>query len=322
MTDFDVIIVGAGIAGICAAGLLHGNGYNVVVIEKSKGFGGRMACRRIKGACCDHGAQFITARDARFKALMIELESKGMVQRWFGGECQGIKTHVRWRGAPAMTSIAKHLSGSIAIQLQKKVTHISSDESRWEVHLQTGEILGARGLILTPPVPQSRQLLKALEPIIIPRSRSLLNNFSYARCLAVMAVLSTPSNIDPPGYIREPSESIDWITDNQQKGISEKPALTIHASAEFSRQNWDKDRNWAAERLLDEVRRWVSLEAETYRIHAWKYSKPLYVHDQRFLELVAVPPLIMAGDAFGGPRVEGAALSGWSSAEHLEMRLR
>lgn len=321
MTDFDVIIVGAGIAGICAAGLLHGKGYNAVVIEKSAGVGGRMANRRIAGACCDHGAQFITARDTRFMTLLNELESKGVVQQWFGGECQCKNANVRWRGSPAMTSLAKHLSDGVPIQLHKSVTRVLTHKDRWEVYLQTGEVLSARALILTPPVPQTRELLSPLEPVISSRLYSLLNKFSYARCLAVMVVLTAPSNIEPPGYLREPSESIDWVTDNQQKGISERPALTIHASAEFSRQNWDEDRNRTAERLLDEAGRWARLEVETYRIYAWKYSKPLYIHDQRFLELVAVPPLFLAGDAFGGPRVEGAALSGWSVAERLEKEL-
>ena len=54
-----------------------------------------------------------------------------------------------------------------------------------------------------------------------------------------------------------------------------------------------------------------------FAIHRWRYSKPKYVDTERFMLIQNNPTLIIAGDAFAGPRVEGAFLSGYSAAEAL-----
>ena len=57
----DVLIVGAGMSGMAAASDLVRAGRKVLVVDKGRGIGGRMATRRVGDAVFDHGAQFITA---------------------------------------------------------------------------------------------------------------------------------------------------------------------------------------------------------------------------------------------------------------------
>jgi predicted NAD/FAD-dependent oxidoreductase len=59
-----------------------------------------------------------------------------------------------------------------------------------------------------------------------------------------------------------------------------------------------------------------------YQVHGWRYSKPVRVEESPCLILSESPPLVLAGDAFAGPRVEGAALSGWAAADALKQMNR
>jgi len=59
-------MVGAGLAGLTAAGALAEAGEDVVLFEKARGPGGRTSTRRTDIGAFDHGAQYFTARDPRF----------------------------------------------------------------------------------------------------------------------------------------------------------------------------------------------------------------------------------------------------------------
>jgi len=55
-------------------------------------------------------------------------------------------------------------------------------------------------------------------------------------------------------------------------------------------------------------------------VHGWLYSKPSTVDPEPCMLASAdtqLPPLALAGDAFNGPRVEGAVVSGWAAAAVL-----
>lgn len=69
-TKQRIAIIGAGMAGITAARTLMQAGHHVKVFEKSRGAGGRMSTRSTEFGHFDHGAQYFTVRDARFREMM------------------------------------------------------------------------------------------------------------------------------------------------------------------------------------------------------------------------------------------------------------
>ena len=62
----NVVVIGAGLSGLMAAQSLQAQGHKVLVVDKGRSPGGRLATRRIGTATLDHGAQFFTVRSEEF----------------------------------------------------------------------------------------------------------------------------------------------------------------------------------------------------------------------------------------------------------------
>ncbi len=313
----EVLVIGAGMAGLIAAAELQRTGRRVLVLDKGRGVGGRLASRRIDGATFDHGAQFITTRDPRFAAVLEHGRENGAMEEWSHGFAGAADGHARWHGKPAMSAVAKHLAAGLDLLLEMPVVALRRAGDRWHAETTTGRTFAAAAVVLTPPVPQSLAMLDAGGIVLAPEMRTRLAAIEYERCLAVLAVLDGPSRIPPPGGLTPAAGPIAWIADNQLKGISAEPAVTIHAMHAFSLAHWDRDRQESGRRLLDEAAPWLGAGIKTFQVHGWRYSKPMQVDEQPCVLVSPSPPLVLAGDAFAGPRVEGAALSGWAAAEAL-----
>jgi predicted NAD/FAD-dependent oxidoreductase len=55
--------------------------------------------------------------------------------------------------------------------------------------------------------------------------------------------------------------------------------------------------------------------------HRWRYSIPVSPSSEGSVAVSDTPPIVVAGEAFAGARVEGAFLSGVSAASRLLDRL-
>ncbi len=310
----DVLVIGAGMAGLAAAGALQEAGRKVVVVDKGRGVGGRLATRRFGGATFDHGAQFVTARSARFAEVLEKARAAGAAREWCRGFLGKRDGHLRWCGCGGMTALARHMAVGLEVVSEKQVRALQQSGGAWRVALADGSHWLAGAVVVTAPVPQALELLAQGGVGLLPEMERRLSAIEYECCLAVLAVLDGPSGWPAPGAFALEGGPVAWMADNQVKGISAEPAITLHATPEFSLAHWDQDRRQSGQELLDAVRPRLGAGVKDFQVHGWRFSKPMEAGREACAVVRRDPFLAVAGDAFAGSRVEGAALSGWAAA--------
>ena len=244
-TTLSCVVVGAGVSGLLAARELAAAGRRVVVLEKGREVGGRMATRRIGNGMFDHGAQFFTVRGERFEGIVAGWLQEGVVEEWTRGfaDADGRLNedgHPRYRGSRGMTSIPKHLARGLDVRTGERVAEVNFHDEGWEATTELGSRITGGALLLTAPVPQSLALVR--DAAVLPdEARRHLEEISYSPCLALLAVLDGPTGVPEPGGVQIKGEPLDWIADNRRKGISEAPGITIHAGPEWSHAHFEAD---------------------------------------------------------------------------------
>ena len=318
-----VVVVGAGIAGLMAAQSLVKNGHDVVVVDKGRSPGGRLATRRIDNATLDHGAQFFTVRESSFESHVAEWLAAGVVTEWcrgFNRDASSNDGYPRYRGVHGMTDIAKHLAQGLDVRCNTLAFSIvRGATSRWQLNIDDGTAVLADALIVTCPLPQTYALL-VTAGIELPEP---MLRTEYDRTICLLAVLDKPSALSisgaATGGIQNPDDTFSFIADNAIKGVSVATALTMHANPQFSLKHWDDQLEDVHQLLLNQAKPWIGdATVVTSQIKKWRFATPLTIWPERYW---ANEMIVLAGDAFGGPKVEGAALSGLAAANYLQQNI-
>jgi hypothetical protein len=316
------------LAGLVAATVLQRQGVQVAVLDKGRGIGGRLATRRIQDetlgeAVFDYGAQYFTVRNPRFRSWVDQWLGVGVAAQWapsFVAE-DGVPHGVgepRYRGVQGIRGIAKYLAADLDVHTGTRVVEISWDRGRWSARTEADALFRAGVLVLTPPVPQSLEMIHRSGIALPPATEDRLQAVAYEPCLAVLALLHGPSKVPEPGGMWLAGDPIAWIADNHQKGVSPRGVgVTIHAGPGFSRNQWETDDEAIARPLFAAAAQWLGSEVAQYQVHRWRYSKPFTFYGESCLFLNEPGPWVLAGDGFGGPRIEGAFQSGLSAADAI-----
>ena len=284
-----------------------------------------MATRRIGAARFDHGAQFFTIRSDAFAARIQPHIDSGLVYEWCRGFPKADGAHgdgyPRYAVRGGMNALAKAMAAPLDVRCNSFVFAIRPNVEAagrggaWSIALDDGSALTADAVVVTCPVPQSYSLLVA-GGLTLPEA---LIRADYDRTIAVMLSLSAPAAVPEPGGTPDPGGVLSFVTDNQRKGVSDTPAVTVHAKAGWSEAHWGDDPAALVDALSAEAARYLGgaavIEAQVKR---WRFATPRTVWpDPCWTAAGAAGPLALAGDAFAGPKVEGAVQSGAAAAALL-----
>lgn len=323
-----IAVIGAGMAGLAAARNLQQNQMEVVVFEKSRGVGGRVATRRHEGFTWDTGATSITPRGKLIEDLMLhQLDTSELVQISLP-----IYTHIGLRVSPGDTrratlrytyrtgnsALPKLLENGLNIRLETQVDAIEADGKGYRVLEEYYD-----GVVLTPPVPQTSALLWSLG-----ESRALAGA-KYRACLSVLLGFASELPATPYYSLLDSDQRhpLTWLSLESRKSPDRAPeghsALCAQLNREFTQTYYEAPDAELVRTVSGYVERLygpsfaVPVASSVMR---WKYSQPETTANFENVN-PAGSTLVIASDGILGGHVEDAYEVGVKAAMILTASL-
>jgi hypothetical protein len=332
----EVVIVGAGVAGLSLARALAASGVEALVLDKSRGVGGRAATRRVEGQPVDHGLAFFHGSHPEFLAALdsvaaTPIEGWPLRVRGEGRPCQPQafrKGERRLAFEEGIAAFPQSLARGIEVRGGARVISVTERGKGLEVALESGESIAASTLVLALPLEQTEKLVAplasgsdALRPIA-----SVLSMLMTEPCLTLLAgyPLGSPKLDWDLLYPTDESVSMLVAHDSAKRREKQWQVLVFQCRSCFSRRHLEDDPEvWIPLVLSDAARLlggWVERPA-WHDPHRWRYSRADSANT------LARPFWITLGNGAGigivgevftpGGGVEGAFLSGLKLAKRV-----
>lgn len=312
-----IAVIGAGISGLTAARQLA-RAAPVTIFEKARGVGGRTSTRRQAPWAFDHGAQYVTVRDADFAERVSAWEAAGLLARWpermvdleAGRTAPRTSEHARYVPVPGMSALCKHLAEGLDVRAGTRIQRVERDNGAWRLVDTSGVRHGpfATVLVSAPPVQAADLLAPA------PALQEAAASIRMAPCWAVMLAFEEPLGLDyDAAKVRR--SPLAWMARNSAKpgrSHGEGEGWLLHASPAWSAAHVDDEGADVIAALLAAL-----AEATRTRVptpahgaaHRWLYAQTgeplgapcLWDAERR---------IGVCGDWLLGDRVEAAWLSG------------
>ncbi|AWN15226.1 NAD(P)/FAD-dependent oxidoreductase [Salinisphaera sp. LB1] len=332
----QILIVGAGVAGMAAAEHLTAAGYAPKLVDKAARPGGRCATRRIAAELdadwFDYGAQYFTVRDEGFRALVDADLQAGRLAHWSPAIASAERVAGTWLLTPSPDDrerligprglnawVRQRLQAArLEVATERQVQRIVAEGGRWRIDYADGSAEWADVVVCTPPAVQTAALLGpravGIDALAHPEA-------ALAACHSV--VVRGPALPERQAIFFK-SGRLSWVADNTHKAgrSGDRHLWTLHADAQFSESHIETPTAELADALISEFATATAQRAsdmEIVRTHRWRYARPgPGAPDADELCWADTDSgLAIAGDWLAGGRIEGAWLSGREAARRL-----
>jgi predicted NAD/FAD-dependent oxidoreductase len=332
-----ILIVGAGIAGLSCARVLDEAGQPPMVLERSRGVGGRCATRRVEGRPVDHGISFFHGTDPEFLEELRSVTHASVLPDWpirrigNGVPCQSNvfrRKEPRLAFAEGVSAYPKHLAQNLDVKTCTRVVSLRIDNDGLRVGGAGGSHWTSTTVVLALATEQSRDLLKGLigTSSEIGTAEELLGMVQSLPCLTVLAgYAQTVATPDWDVAYPERSDILQLVAHDSRKRIEEQPVVLVaQARPRWSRRNMDRPPDEWRDAIKNELGRlfgtWAA-HPTWAQAHRWRYARvdrgselsaPLLLH------LPGGARLGIAGEFFAPG---GGLQAAWSSGRKLARRL-
>ncbi len=335
MVNFcDVAVIGAGIAGLTCAKNLHNQGLKVLVFDKSRGVGGRLATRRLHNTCVEHGLPYLEIQGELSEKLITKLCQENIIQLWDGkvyelnsSDCLTITADVNRYFAPqGITAVAKFLAENLKVRRESKVIKISYTDNIFSLQLENNhEKIKAKYIVCAIPAPQALMLIENSPNLnLSSQLKQDLESVSFYPSIVVMAGYSTEYKLPEWQAVKFlNNESLKFlILDSSKRINNSQPVFVFHSSNEFAQQYLDTNNlDLPAQKLLkissNLFMSWL-VNPDWYQVHKWRYATVKNSFNKKFLR---ENNLLFCGDWCSGNSLEDALKSGINAAESLFVQL-
>jgi predicted NAD/FAD-dependent oxidoreductase len=213
-----------------------------------------------------------------------------------------------------MNAIAKALAYGLHVQTNVTTQSVCRSDDKWHMQDAGGSLYGPFDLLISTAPPEQTQALFG------HLSRTLaepISSVTMAPCWTVMLQLREPLQV-PFDAAFVHNSPLSWIARNSSKpGRGGTDCWILHATGEWSQNHLEESADALAKSLIEHF--WQATDQcsqtpEFVAAHRWRYALPIASLPQRFV-LDRNLNLGACGDWCGGPRVEGAFLSGLAIAD-------